>query len=653
MKLTKEKIDLLVNGTRDERVYACSRSFFLFAAFYFTKFFTFKPADFHEAFYEDFQHLVIGTLKEAAWIAYRESAKTSIAKIGLSWIIARKQVIEALRNSGEDVSGWGDRLYINVDSYDKANAESILFDVVTELQGNELLIADFGHLYNQSRTKDQAQLKRVSNFVTANGIRVEAHTALTPMRGRLYQHHRPDFVLRDDLENAITAESPVVTEKIIRLLDEAKGGMAAHNASLTLGIIEEGVMGYVKRSVITLGGTGRLRFIPVVDRSIITWPDKYVSTDAEAVAINKDITDPTKRKIWLESKKRELNAGGRRVYEVEMMLDPVAAGSPFFDRALIDRYLREATEAKSIKAGLHIWHDYNPSHAYAVGADTAKGNGGDHSTSVIIDFTTRPARQIASYANNEMPADLFAHELKRQEDIYGTCLIAPEKNTESGGSCLTSLKMIYPADLLYRQVPHDRIADKPSASGELGWETNHATKYMILNDLRAAVEDGLLAIGDARILKVMRSFTHSHADELGSSGQGHSTNHFDLLMAAAICWHMRKYARVKEVKQDYEQPEFERSILIVDDHAVVRSGVRRIVEDHPDWSVVAEAADGIAKAIATEPDVVILDYALPLIDGIEATRQIRQRMPSIEVLIFTMHDNDNLLRDMVKAGARS
>ncbi|RPI45077.1 MAG: DNA-binding response regulator [Hyphomicrobiaceae bacterium] len=116
---------------------------------------------------------------------------------------------------------------------------------------------------------------------------------------------------------------------------------------------------------------------------------------------------------------------------------------------------------------------------------------------------------------------------------------------------------------------------------------------------------------------------------------------------------MRKYARVKEVKQDYEQPEFERSILIVDDHAVVRSGVRRIVEDHPDWSVVAEAADGIAKAIATEPDVVILDYALPLIDGIEATRQIRQRMPSIEVLIFTMHDNDNLLRDMVKAGARS
>jgi hypothetical protein len=72
---------------------------------------------------------------------------------------------------------------------------------------------------------------------------------------------------------------------------------------------------------------GRVRFIPVLDKDGLTWPDKYVRTDAEALAIDKDIRDPTKRKINLESKKRELNAGGRRVYEVEMMLDPVAAGS--------------------------------------------------------------------------------------------------------------------------------------------------------------------------------------------------------------------------------------------------------------------------------------------------------------------------------------
>lgn len=558
MKLTKEKIDLLTNGTRDERVYACAKSFKLFAVYYFTKYFTFKFAPFHDDFFQDFEDLVTGKLKDAAWLAYRESAKTSIAKMGLAWIIARKQVIDALREQGEDVSHWGERLYVNVDSYDKQNAESILFDVVTELQTNELLIADFGHLYNQARTKDEATMKRISNFVTANRIRVEAHTALTPMRGRLYQQYRPDFILRDDLENAITAESPLITEKIIKLLDEAKGGMATHGAALTIGnfIIEEGVMGYVRKSV--AGSGGRVRFIPIADRKgVISWPEKYVATDEEALKVNRDIKDPTRRKVSLESKKRELNSGGRRVYEVEMLLDPVAAGSPFFDRAIIDRLIAQATAPKAEKAGLSLWADYNPAHRYAIGADTGKGNGGDHSTGVLIDFSPIPARQVGSYANNEIPADQFAHELKRQGDLFGTCLIGPEKNSESGGSCLTTLKMIYPPDMIYRQVPHDRLADKPNASGELGWETNSATKYTILNDLKTAVEDGLLVVEDERILREMRSFTYTDIDDLGRTRQGHFTKHFDLLMGCAIAWAMRKYARVKEATTTYEQPEYE------------------------------------------------------------------------------------------------
>lgn len=124
--------------------------------------------------------------------------------------------------------------------------------------------------------------------MTNNRIRVEAHTALTPMRGRLYQEHRPDFVLRDDLENAITADLPAVTEKIIRLLDEAKGGMAAHGASLTLGnfIIENGVMGYVRKSVD--GSGGRVRFIPIVDRAgVLAWPDKYAKTTLKRLSLTR------------------------------------------------------------------------------------------------------------------------------------------------------------------------------------------------------------------------------------------------------------------------------------------------------------------------------------------------------------------------------
>jgi hypothetical protein len=482
--------------------------------------------------------------------------------MGLAWLIARKQVIDALRAQGEEVSHWGERLYINVDCYDKSNAESILFDVVTELQTNDLLIADFGQLYNQPRTKDEATLKRVSNFVTNNRIRVEAHTALTPMRGRLYQQYRPDFILRDDLENAITADSPAISEKIIRLLDEAKGGIAGHGVSLTLGnfILENGVMGYVRKAVD--GSGGRVRFIPIVDRQgVLSWPAKYVKTDADAVAVNSDITDPGKRKISLESKRRELNAGGRRVYEVEMLLDPVAAGSPFFDRATIERLMAACVEPREQKAGFWLWGEYNPAHRYAIGADTGKGNGNDHSTSVLIDFSTSPARQVGSYANNLIPADQFAYELKRQADLFGSCLVAPEKNSESGGSCLTTLKMIYDANLIYQQVPLDRISDQPLGSGELGWETTSASKYTILNDLRTAVEDGLLVIQDVRILTEMKSFTHTDADDLGRARVGHFTNHFDLLMACAIAWEMRKYAKTKVVGTDYQQPDYEPTSL--------------------------------------------------------------------------------------------
>jgi DNA-binding NarL/FixJ family response regulator len=97
-------------------------------------------------------------------------------------------------------------------------------------------------------------------------------------------------------------------------------------------------------------------------------------------------------------------------------------------------------------------------------------------------------------------------------------------------------------------------------------------------------------------------------------------------------------------------------ILIADDHEVVRSGLRSILEAHDGWQVVAEACDGkeaIAKAVETKPDVAIIDYSLPMMNGVEATRQIRARVPGAEILIFTMHDSDVLIGDLLEAGARA
>ena len=96
-------------------------------------------------------------------------------------------------------------------------------------------------------------------------------------------------------------------------------------------------------------------------------------------------------------------------------------------------------------------------------------------------------------------------------------------------------------------------------------------------------------------------------------------------------------------------------ILIADDHEVVRFGVRQILEGRANWEVVAEASDGkeaIAMAIETKPDVCVVDYSLPLMNGLEVTRQIRTRVPQSEILIFTMYDNEMLVQGLLKAGAR-
>jgi DNA-binding NarL/FixJ family response regulator len=96
-------------------------------------------------------------------------------------------------------------------------------------------------------------------------------------------------------------------------------------------------------------------------------------------------------------------------------------------------------------------------------------------------------------------------------------------------------------------------------------------------------------------------------------------------------------------------------ILIADDHEVVRSGLRKILGAQPNWQVVAEATNGqeaIIKAVATQPDIAIVDYSLPLLNGIEVTRQIRLRFPRTDVLIFTMYDSETLIAEVLRAGAR-
>jgi DNA-binding NarL/FixJ family response regulator len=96
-------------------------------------------------------------------------------------------------------------------------------------------------------------------------------------------------------------------------------------------------------------------------------------------------------------------------------------------------------------------------------------------------------------------------------------------------------------------------------------------------------------------------------------------------------------------------------ILLADDHEVVRNGLRHIVEKQPGWEVCGEAATGreaVEKAIKLKPDIVVMDMSMPELNGLEATRQIRPALPRTEVLILTMHQSGQMVRELLAAGAR-
>jgi DNA-binding NarL/FixJ family response regulator len=97
------------------------------------------------------------------------------------------------------------------------------------------------------------------------------------------------------------------------------------------------------------------------------------------------------------------------------------------------------------------------------------------------------------------------------------------------------------------------------------------------------------------------------------------------------------------------------TVLLVDDHSLVRRGFRRILEDDPDITVVAEAADGTEALRLTQelhPRVIVMDCAMPRMNGLQATRQILQREPQALVLMLSMHPEDTLVRQALEAGAR-
>src|SRR5215469_1659542 len=96
-------------------------------------------------------------------------------------------------------------------------------------------------------------------------------------------------------------------------------------------------------------------------------------------------------------------------------------------------------------------------------------------------------------------------------------------------------------------------------------------------------------------------------------------------------------------------------ILVADDHDIARRGIRALLENHPGWQVCGEAKDGretVEMAATLKPDLILLDVGMPNLNGLEAARQILANSPEALILILTMHDSDQVVREVLRAGAR-
>lgn len=242
-----------------------------------------------------------------------------------------------------------------MDSFDKANAENVLFDVADALMNNRQIIQDFGQLFTKKHT-DELTMRRLSKFITHNKVMVEAHSAQESMRGRLFRDQRPDFVLLDDFETNKTKDSKAYIEQVQKHIDELATGLSSNAAVLYLGnyITEFGV---VKRLMDRAKTDPRLLIhnVPATENDQPTWPQKYSLTDAEAARTGK---------VSLEDKKR---AVGSVVFSAEMLNQPIHRETAIFKRQWFQYRAYEELQHKKTRRFLTI--DSNGTDAKFDGTD--------------------------------------------------------------------------------------------------------------------------------------------------------------------------------------------------------------------------------------------------------------------------------------------
>jgi hypothetical protein len=213
----------------------------------------------------------------------------------------------------------------------------------------------------------------------------------------------------------------------------------------------------------------------------------------------------------------------------------VSSGSKMFDAMQLEKQ-KEFEQDPNVIGDWRFYEDPRPNHNYVIGADPSEGVGGDHSAAVIIDFTSslKKPKVVATYANNKIPPDLFAYEIKNQGTAYNYALAMVERNN-TGHATLTQLKQIYPVECIYKEENESR--EDNVQTERLGWHTNLITKPKMFYELSTAFNEVLIEVPDKSLVHEARVYDRN---ELGKTkADPDATNHFDKLTALAIAFQGR------------------------------------------------------------------------------------------------------------------
>ncbi len=461
--------------------------FNIWGRYFFPQYYKSKDAPFHKDIDSGNYKVYRGEAKYFVNIIYRGGAKTTRTKLFIAFAIA---------NDTEHT-----RKYFKNLTKDISNAKQNVTDIYNMLVK---ISSYYPEIFQKTDFKKE---ERMDSFTTYTGIKMRAGTVGTDQRGQIQEDARPDFIWFDDFETRKTLRSLIETKAIWDNMEEAKTGLSKDGGAVyTCNYLSE--RGNVHK-LITPNDDKIILIVPIKKDGQPTW-DAYTMVEIDNIEKNTDD------------------------FAGEYMCSPSAGLDIFFDRHALTKQISK--EPIKTSSEFKIFYDYNPSHRYGGGMDIGGGVGLDHSTSVFIDFSTIPARVVATFKSNTIKPDIFGDEIERQALKFGEPIVAPENNKFD--MCIGRLKQIY-NNIYSTKTKESRIDEGKEMT--YGWNTNRMTKPKMLFDLKKAVEDGHLELTDIDLITELKSYTR---DDLMDREEDPrlTTRHFDLLIAGAIAFQMKDYA---------------------------------------------------------------------------------------------------------------